>query len=216
MIMEEGEWEPVTIETESIDWLGNPITLRDVRAERNKETGRILVDPTELTRVEMEQLASELRLEGRDLPFLLICYASPGPFQPGYVHHKSRLNKMLFHVWKRLELKGLGEALPHDEFGRGRAGPIPRHLKEDMKRLEGKDLLAVQWGRRPGESTISQLTEEGLQLGRELWKRVPGDFIEIAHQVKEELFPLDSKTIKDDVHRDFPEYRATYVEEDRE
>lgn len=212
-----GKWVRTTTEVETVDFKGEPLVLRDVPAERNEKTGAIRVDPDDVARSEIEEIASRHSVVGRQLPLLLMLFAKPGPFSGGSVNTKYKLNKMLFYQWKRLGEQGLGESYPKDEFRSARAGPVPIHLRDDLKALEAAGLAAVQWSeRKPGVSTRVELTPKGMELARRLWFDVPEIYRDATMSVKVELFPLDPETIKAKVHEEYPKLRRTYVEVDAE
>lgn len=211
------DWERTQADVESIDWLGQTTLLRDVPARRNKETGAVLVNVDDMIKTRHRLWLSEMGVEEpRDFLTLLILYARPGWFRGGEVSNKFKLNKMLFYQWKKFEAEGLSDAIVHDEFICGRAGPIPGHLKDDLTRLARAGWLDVEWSAGPGTSTVTKLTAKGTQVAETLWLSSPEFIRSITQAVKDELFPLDSKTIKEWFHRRFPEYRRTYTQLDQE
>lgn len=207
----------ITTEVKTVDPEGKPLVLRAVPAERNEKTGAIRVDSEDVARAEIEQIADEHGVPGRQLPLLLMLIAKPGPFKEGSVNTKYKLNKMLFYQWKRLGEVGLGASYPQDEFKSARAGPVPIHLTRDLEEMEKAGLAKVSWSnRKPGVSTQVELTPKGLKLAKSLWTRVPEVYREATMSVKVELFPLDPQTIKEKVHEEYPELRREYVEVDAE
>lgn len=52
------------------------------------------------------------------------------------IKEKSRFNKMLFYVWKKLEEEYGEDVIIFDEMVAARAGPIPIHLGDDIKELQ--------------------------------------------------------------------------------
>jgi len=213
---EPGKWVNTTTEVRTIDPGGHPLLLKNVPAERNTTTGAVRVNPEDVARAEIEQLAGRHGIEGRHLPLLLMLYAKPGPFKEGSVETKYKLNKMLFYQWKKLEASGLGESYPKDDFRSARAGPVPIHLKDDLRALDKAGLATVQWSDHPGASTHVELTAAGLEAAKRLWDDVPEIYREATTSVKEELFPLTPTTIKRKVHEEFPELRRVYLEIDAE
>jgi len=216
----ESNWERIEIEMDSVDWKGKPIHLTRVPALRNSRTGQIGVYPEDVSKAELRTMAEEAGLEPRDLPLFMILCMQIGPVQPGYIHHRYRLNKMLFYQWKELEKQGLGEAFFHDSFTVKDRGPVPEHLEEDIRRLENEGLVKVtlvQWGKTTKESSkTTELTKKGLALANQLCNKIAAPFLETSLKVKKELFPLDPLTIQEKVHRDYPEYRKTYIKIDAE
>ena len=213
-------WVETKTDMDSVDWKGNIIHLKGVLAIKNKKTGKIRVYPSEVAKAEFRMLAEQHGLEPRDIALLAMLYVKPGPFKKGQVHYKYHLNKMLFYQWKEMEHQGIGETFPRDEFEPAPRGPVPKNLSDDFERLKNKGIVELrfkQWGEGPQQaSLITELTPSGLSIAEKLWNRIPDPFRETTLKVKERLFPLDPKTIRDRVHRDFPEYKKTYVELDRD
>jgi len=213
-------WMETTVpDLDTKDWRGKTIHLRDVPAIKNIKTGRIGFDPMQLTLAQMVQIAKDLGIQPRDIPLLLTLYTKPPRFfKEGKTFARYHLNKTLFYIWKALEKKGIANAFPRDEFGAARAGPVPIHLKEDTERLENMGLVTVQshqWGEGPNKTSIlTRLTDKGADLCTRLAESVGEPFISTIVREKQDLFVLDPETIKERVHRDFPEYRKTYTDLD--
>ena len=216
----ENLWESTITDIDAYNWKGKPIHLMNVPAIKNKKTGKIRVFPSEVAKAEIKMLAENLKLQPRDVALLLILYAKPGPFKKGEVNYKYHLNKMLFYQWKNMEKQYLGEAFPRDDFRSASKGPIPIHLWDDLRRLEKMKIVSLehyQWGETSGDaSLITKLTSYGLELAKSLWQETPPEIKQVTLTTKEQIFPLDPETIMKKVHREFPEYKKTYTETDRE
>lgn len=216
----ENQWKETKIDLKTVDWRGNTIHLKNVPAIKNKKTGRVCVYPTEVAKAEIRMLAEQYSLKPRDVPLLLILFAKPGPFQEGYVQYKYQINKMLFYQWKEMQKQGLAETFPHDEFEAAPRGPVPKNLGDDLKRLEKKGIVSLsykKWGKGPKEASLeTTLTPSGIKIAAKLAGQVPEPLKEVTTEVKKQLFPLDPKTIREKVHREFPEYQKTYTELDRD
>lgn len=216
----EEKWDDVSTDIKTVNWRGEPIYLTGVRALRNTKTGQIRVYPYDVAQAEIRQIADKFDLMSRDVALLLVLYAKPGPFKKGEIIYKYHLNKMLFYQWKELEKEGYYETLPHDEFEAAKRGPIPSHLDEDLKRLIEKGLIQTryeQWGVHKYQSSMRTiLTEEGMRVGKDIWELVPMPYKELTLKVKEQIFPLDPITIREKVHREYPEYRLKYTDLDTE
>jgi len=216
----EKDWIETKTDVEAYDWAGNLKCLRDVPAIRNVHTGIIRVYPSEVSKAEIKTLAENRELTSRDVPFLMLLYAKPGPFKGGEVYYKYHMNKMLFYLWKNLEKQYLGEAFPHDEFEAKRRGPVPKNLDEDLKRLEKEGIIKLswyQWGEGSKDSSLKiELTRKGIDIAEQLFFEVAPSFREEALHTKEQIFPLNPKTVMTKVHREFPEYRKIYTEPDQE
>ncbi len=216
----EGNWIPIAIDMDSVDWRGNTIHLKDVPAIKNVKTGRIRVYPSDVATAEFRMLAAQYDLEPRDIAWLMMLFVKPGVFKEGQVHYKYHLNKMLFYQWQKMVHLDIGETFPHDEFEPAPRGPVPKNLSDDLKRLEKKGMVTLKykpWGKHPKQaSLLTELTPFGLSIAEKLWTVLPEPFKEVTLKVKEVIFPLDPETIRKRVHRDYPEYKETYVELDRD
>jgi len=216
--MEKVEWIKTRISMDTIDWKGNSIHLVDVPALKNSKTGKTRIYPSDVAQAEFKMRAQEHNLEPRDIALLSLLCAKPGPFQKGQVHFKYHLNKMLFYQWKRMEEVGLGETYPRDEFRPDDRGPVPNNLNNDLQRLKDLGLITLerkQWGENDRDASIkTDLTEKGQKLIEDIWKEIPDPFKEVTMKVKANLFPLNPKTIRERVHRDYPEYKKSYTELD--
>lgn len=216
----ESQWEETQVDLNTVDWRGRTIRLRNVPAIKNKKTGKVCVYPRDVAKAEISMLAEQYDLESRDVSLLLILLAKPGPFERGKVFYKYHLNKMLFYQWKEMQKQGFGETFPHYEFEAAPRGPVPKNLGEDLERLEEKGIVSLsyeKWGQGPKEaSLITRLTPDGLRIAAKLAGQVPEPLKEVTVEVKNQLFPLDPITIRERVHEEYPEYKKTYVELDRD
>lgn len=214
----ENEWLPTKIELDTLDWRGNPIHLKDVPAIMNAKTGKVRLYPAQVSLAEYEALAKKYDLKPRDIATLLTLYVKPGVFKEGSLPTRYHVNKTLFYIWKELGKKGLGEVFPHDNFVAFPRGPVPEHLESDQDRLGSKGLVSSSfqpWGPNPkDQSVLIELTPSGMQVATALLSAVADPFKETILRIKERIFPLDPKTIRERVHRDYPEYKKTYTELD--
>ena len=212
------EWIDVRTDVDTYDWKGNPIHLKNVPALKNPKTGKIRIYPANVSKAEFATYAAESGLEPRDVAILLMLYAKPGPFPRGIQPLGYRLNKSLFYQWKDMEKRLLGEVFPRDVFVAADRGPVPVNLKSDLERLEKIGLVNLRWTRwgkgKLQQSMTINLTNKGMEIAESLWKKVPEPFRKVTLTVKERIFPLDPKTIRERVHREYPEYKKTYTELD--
>lgn len=212
------EWKNIEIEMDSIDWRGNSIHLTEVPAIQNVKTGKIRVYPSDVARAEFKMIAQKHGLNPRDIAFLAMLYVKLGPFEKGQVHYKYHLNKMLFYQWKEMEREGIGETFPHDEFEPAKRGPVPTNLSSDLERLEKMGIVTLkyrQWGKMLQHASLTtELTPTGFSVAEAIWNQTPDPFREVTLKIKKRIFPLNPKTIRDRVHREYPEYKETYVELD--
>ncbi len=225
-------WTPTQVELDTVDWKGKPIHLSQVPAIRNKTTGKAHVYPAEVAKAELRMIADKHGLEPRDIGLMLLLYAKPGPFEEGEIFYKYTLNKMLFYQWREINDKLLGDAptpssvytselFIHDYFEAANRGPVPKHLDQDLRRLQDQSLIVFtwseHWGPQPTDrSIICKLTPKGTDVAHSIWNQVPDPYKEITLKVKERLYPLDPSTIRDRVHKEFPEYKKTYTDLDRD
>lgn len=218
--MNELQWIDTKVDLDIVDWRGNPVHLKDVPAIKNAKTGKVRLYPSRVSRAEIETYAKEFGLEARDVALMLTLFAKPGAFKEGYLPTGYHLNKTLFYIWKDLESQGLGDAFPRDEFVAADRGPVPKNLKSDGERLQERGLVSIQfhrWGPRPkDQSIVTELTPSGTEIAKQLWEKVAEPFKLSSIRIKERIFPLDPKSLRERVHRDFPEYKKTYVELDTE
>jgi len=214
-------WVETRTEVDTIDWDGNPIHLEDVPALLNEENGQIRIFPQDVAQAEIAQIARLHGLEPRDVALLLMVKARPGVFvNREEIQFKYHINKMLFYQWKEMEKQGIGETFPHDSFDKADRGPVPTNITEDLSRLANLGLITTEyrrWGRRPrDESLYIVLTPKGSTLANELMRLVPQPLVETTHKVKERIFPLTPEAVKTRVHREYPEYKSSYTEDDRD
>jgi hypothetical protein len=124
----------------------------------------------------------------------------------------------LFYIWKELERTGLGDAFPRDQFEAKPRGPVPTNLVADSERLKQKGLVSIsmhRWGKeQKQQSIITELTPTGKDIAKHLWESVGEPFKKTIIRTKERIFPLDPKTIRERVHREFPEFKKTYTDLD--
>ena len=211
------QWVETQIEIRTVDWRGNPIHLKGVRAIKDVKTGNIRVFPFDVARAEVEVIAEKFGIAPRDVGLLLMILAKPGSFREGEVLFKYHLQKLLFYLWKELHNYGYGESLPRDEFIAAKNGPVPSHLEEDLERLASKGWVKTRYEHWNGyKSKRIILTGKGLGIAKELWGALPEPYKKVALKVKERIYPLDPETVRDLVHQEYPEYRDTYVENDVE
>jgi hypothetical protein len=209
-------WVPVKEDVESVDWQGRDITLKNVPAELNQEKGTVRVRLDDILKAEQEYIAREHGLAPQHIHLLSLLYVAPRFIKSGYIEQKFRFNKMLFYLWKEMEKRGYGNSYIYDEFASARAGPVPKHLKEHLAELEKKGIVRVKWAKKPGESLRCELTNFGKKIAKSIRDNTPDDIKKIALKTKEELFLIDATQLKEKVHKDYPEYKKTYIELDTE
>jgi hypothetical protein len=201
----------------SVDLEGREISLKNVPAEFNNKKKITRVDIDEVIKAEQEFIAKENNLEPREMEILWLLHADSRLFKGGMIEQKARFNKMQFYLSKRMEKMDYGKAFIRDEFASARSGPVPIHLEDDLKDLEAKGIVNVRWAkRRPGKSTKCTLTKLGEKVAESIWKKTPPDIRTLVKRTKEELYLIDARQLMDKVHKEYPEYKKTYIEPDRE
>lgn len=214
--MEKEEWVTTRVDVVGVDLEGCEISLKNVPAEFNEKRKISRVDIDEVIKAEQAFIAKENNLEPREMEVLWLLFADSRFFKGGVIEQKARFNKMLFYLSKRMEKLNYNDAFIQDVFGAARSGPVPIHLKNDLKDLEAKGIVKVKWGKRPGESTKVELTKEGQKVAETIWKKTPSDIRAVVKKTKGELYLIDAQQLMDKVHKEYPEYKKTYTEPDRE
>jgi hypothetical protein len=217
----EPKWIEIETNIETVNWKGEPLEIRGVKAFKNPKTKEILVYPSEVAKAEVNQITTELRICPRDAGTLLMLLAKPGNFNEGDVFYKYHLQKMMFYLWKSVD-KVYADSLPLDRFLPAENGPVPEHLNEDLERFEKNKLIQIKrrkWKDASGNEITSKwimLTEEGKEIAGQLWRRMPTPYEKFALDVKKRLYPLDPDQVRQLVHKEFPEYQNTYLKNDIE
>jgi len=217
----EQKWIEIRTNIETVNWKGEPLEVRGVKAFKDPKTKEILVYPSEVAKAEVNQIATELDICPRDVGTLLMLLAKPGNFNEGDVFYKYHLQKMMFYLWKSLD-KVYGDSLPLDRFLPAENGPVPEHLDEDLHRFEKNKLIRIkckQWKDTSGNPITSKwiiLTDAGKEIAEKLWQRMPAPYEAVAVNVKKHLYPLDPDQVRHLVHKQFPEYKNTYLKNDIE
>jgi hypothetical protein len=86
-----------------------------------------------------------------------------------------------------------------------------------MKQQGLVDLKWTKWSEGDMQKSLTiMLTDKGKEVANSLWNKIPELFLKVTLKVKERIFPLDPKTIRERVHREYPEYRSSYTELDTE
>jgi YgiT-type zinc finger domain-containing protein len=210
------EWIPTEIDYKISDWEGRSITLKNVPAQSCPKCNSVRVDSDDLLKAEQKELAAEIGITPIELSVLLLLEA-PAQYAkyPHRINDRYRMNKMLFYLWKRLEEKGFGDSWIHDVFESKKRGPVPAHLNETVASLKQHNLVKVQDGGRIAEKPfIYELSPEGQKAAAGVWARTPDDFKQVIKAVKEDLMFLDTMQLMHKVHKEYPDYRATYKEPD--
>jgi hypothetical protein len=115
------------------------------------------------------------------------------------------------------------DAVPIDKFIGAENGPVPQNMNNDLKRLEEYGLIRTKNEKWKEESTNTiqtskriLLTRKGLEVSNEIWRKLPEPFKKTALAVKKRLYPKSPEEVRHLVHKEFPEYIATYIKNDIE
>lgn len=221
----EHKWIEIETTINTVNWKGEPIEVKGVKAFKDPETEEIMVYPPEVAKAEInqivEQFAEQMNICPRDVGTLLMILAKPGDFPEGEVFYKYHLQKMMFYLWKSLG-KIYGDSLPLDHFLPAENGPVPKHLDEDLRRFAKNKLIRIKyekWEDASKKIITSKriiLTREGKKIAEELWRRIPEPYWKTALSVKKRIYRLDPDRVRHLVHKEFPEYKNTYLKNDIE
>jgi len=213
----EEEWIETETSVDTVNWRGEHVHLKKVKALKNSKTGEVRIYPFDVARAEAIQTAECLGILPQDIGTLLMILAKPGYFKEGEVLYKYHLQKLLFYLSKFIDANGYENTLPMEKFRAAKNGPVPEHLDEDLDRLEKSHLIKVRCEQSEyGKSKRIVLTTQGKKIAEELWQDLPNPYKEIAVKVKERIHPLSPDRVRHLVHNEYPEYRNTYVENDIE
>ena len=216
----EQKWIEMETTIDTVNWRGEPVQIQKVKAFKDPKTGEILVYPSEVSKAEINQIAEELGICPRDVSTLLMMCVKPGNFNEGDVFYKYHLQKMMFYLWKSLEKIYL-DSLPLDKFIGAENGPVPESLNDDLKRLEECGLIKTKnekWQENSETRTSKRimLTQKGTEVTNEICNRLPEPFKESALIAKKKIYPKSPEEVRYLVHKEYPEYRDTYVKNDIE
>ena len=218
-----------TTNLETLDNQNNEITLEDVPIYKMEDTGEELVTLEDTIRADERRIAKKYSISIPNIFELALLYADVK--QRGKcISQKYRFNKMLFYVGKKLDEEYGEKVLIFDGMNIAENGPIPTNLKEDMKKLQQEeifDIFLVKKGKKiPGSkkdwdtqkwvSIECILTNKGEDLAQKIWSELDPEMREIIVEVKEKLYYMKTGKLKKKVHREYPEYRKVYTQEDKE
>lgn len=221
MIKLEHTWIEIETTIDAVNWKGEPIQISKVKAFKDPKSNAIMVDPSEVAKAEINQIAEQHNICPRDVATFLMILTKPGNFNEGDVFYKYHLQKMMFYAWKAVECE-FGDSLPLDNFIAAENGPVPEHLNEDLQRFEKCRLIRTKsetWQDASNKTVTSKriiLTAEGTKIAEELMRVLPEPYQKIVRSVKERIYPLDPESVRHLVHKEFPEYKDSYVKNDIE
>lgn len=216
------------VDFQTVELDGTQTTLTGVPAIFDQNRNDYLVRLDDLISAERRHITARNDLEPRQIHPLLMVYVKPEyqtqisiksvrgqPIKEGRLDQKFRLNKMLFYEWKEFEKTDLMKFFSFDEFGAAKAGPVPKTLREDLKVLEAKGLMKIDWAHnQPGKSYRFELTAKGKTAAAAIWNKLPGEAKNIISSIKNELFLISAEELKHLTHQRYPEYRKVYAELD--
>lgn len=218
------------ISVKSRDNTYSEVTLEDVPLYQEEKTGEELVTLADIIRAEERRVAKKYRITEYNLFELALLYADVKQ-RTKAIRQKFRFNKMLFYVWKKIEDEYGEGTFIFDQMGSARSGPIPIHLYEDIKDLQKKEIIEIylvkdgkkipgskdNWEKYKSTASIECiLTKKGEKLAKSIWSELDTELMEIILDVKKKMFFMDTEELKKKVHKEYPEYRKNYVENDVE
>jgi len=215
------KWIEMETTIDTVNWKGEPIKVENVKAFKDPQTGEILVYPSDVSKAEIKQISNELGIHPRDVATLLMLCVKPGNFTEGEVFFKYHLQKMIFYLWESTREVYL-DSLTIDKIISAENGPVPENLNADLKRLEDCEIITIKsgvWEDEFGKEHTSKrilLTSKGKQIADEICKRLPEPFSQTALKVKQVIYPMNPTAVRHMVHKQFPEYKDTYVKNDIE
>ena len=65
-------------------------------------------------------------------------------------------------------------------------------------------------------SCVVVLTPEGEELAKKITSETPENVIEIIQKTKQDLIYMDTAQLREKVHKEYPEWKKDYVEDDVE
>lgn len=219
-----------TTSVKTLDNLNKEIILEDVPIYIEEETGEELVNFADILRADERRIAKEFGINIYNIFELALLYVDVKQRTNG-IRQKFRFNKMLFYVSKKLEEEYGENTLIFDEMGKARAGPIPIHLKDDLIELQNDKFVEIRiikdgkpihgskkdWEKYKNIGSIEcTLTKKGYKLGKKIWYELDPEMQEIILDIKRELFYMDTERLKIKVHKEYPEYKMSYGENDTE
>lgn len=218
-----------TTNLETLDNQNNEITLEDVPIYKLEDTGEELVTLEDTIRADERRIAKKYNISIPNIFELALLYADVK--QRGKsIRQKYRFNKMLFYVGKKLDEEYGEKVLIFDGMNIAENGPIPANLKEDMIKLQQEgifDVFLVKKGKKiPGSKKDWDtkkwiaieciLTNKGEDLAQKIWSELDPEMREIILEIKEKLYYMKTAKLRKKVHKEYPEYRKSYAQEDKE
>ena len=214
---------------ETLDNRNNEIILEDVPIYIEEESGEELVTLADIIRADEQRIAKKYNIDIYNIFELALLYADVK--QRGKnIRQQFRFNKMLFYISKKLNEEYGENILIFDEMKKEKNGPIPIHLKEDMKKLQQEGIFDVylvkkgakipgskkDWDTKKWISIECTLTNKGEDLAKKIWSELDPEMREIILEVKEKLNYMKTGKLKKKVHKEYPEYRKIYIQNDKE
>ncbi|MFX1504253.1 MAG: hypothetical protein ACFFDH_25055, partial [Promethearchaeota archaeon] len=170
---------------ETLDNRNEEILLEDVPIYVMEDTGEELVTLADIIRADERRIAKKYNINIYNIFELALLYADVR--QRGKnIRQQFRFNKMLFYIGKKLEEEYGKSVLMFDDMKKAPNGPIPKHLKEDMKKLQQDEILDVylvkkgkkisgsrkEWDTGRWISIECTLTNKGGDLARKIWSEI--------------------------------------------
>lgn len=220
------------IRVKILDNQNKKVILKNVHVYIEKDTGDEVITFGDILRADQRRIARKYCISEYNIFELALLYADVKQ-KRNAIRQKFRFNKMLFYVWKGLEEEYGEKAIVFDDMIAQRAGPIPVHLKDDIKELKNKELIEIYLvkdnNKVPGSketweelkdklqaSIECNLTVKGEKLAKKIWLDLDDETRKIILKAKTKLMYLDTEKLKEKVHKEFPEYKRDYTKNDTE
>ncbi len=198
--------------------------------------GNEYVSYSELLKAEQRRIVEKNKLSISKLFDLLVLH-TPVHSKTEGIKQKFRFNKILFYIKMKLNEEFGENTFEFEEMGKGRTGPIPIQLKEDLYALRDEGFIKLyieKDGKKIPESDnnygelmrtragsgVAELTTNGIKKAEALWidmdESFGNEFLDIIQKMKQNIIYMDTEALKTKVHSEYPEWRMYYSENDTE
>ena len=213
------------------------VVLEEIPIYIDKEKENKVITLADVIKANQKRIAKKFGISVYNIFELALLYADVKQ-RSKVINQKFRFNKMLFYIWKEIE-KVYGEnSIIFDKMWVGQEGPIPANLLSDLIQFQNNEIaqiFLIEEGKKIADSKKNWeeikktkkeegirvslacgLTRKGEELSKKIWTELDPEIREITLKVKENLYFMKTKEIKNLVHKEYPEYRKFYTREDKE
>lgn len=217
------------IKIEILDNDYKEVELEEIPLYMEEESDEEIFLFSDVLTTNQKRIAKKFNLSVYNIFELALLYADVRQRKKS-IRQQFRFNKMLFYIGKKLEEEYGDNVLIFDGVKKAPNGPIPIHLKEDMKKFQQEGILDVyltkkgkkipgskeDWDTKKWISIECTLTNKGEDLAKKIWSELDLEMREIIIEVKKELYYMKTGKIKRKVHKEYPKYREIYIQDDEE